>query len=42
LFFVFCDISRVHSFRVFYFHPPLPWSYVHTLIASLLLIHVSF
>lgn len=51
LFFAFCDIFRVQSFRVCYFHPPPPWSCVHTLmlimavipqIASLLLVFVSF
>ena len=51
LFFVFCDIFRVQFFRVFYFHPPFPWSCMHTLmlimvvipqIASLLPGFVSF
>jgi hypothetical protein len=32
LFFVFCDIFEVQSFKVFYFHPPLSWSCVHTLM----------
>ena len=49
LFFVFCGIFA--SFRIFDFHPPHPWSCVHTLmligaviprIASLLLASVSF
>jgi len=38
LFFVFCDIFKVQFFRVFYFHPPLPWSYVHTLILIMVVI----
>ena len=51
LFFVFCDIFRVQSFRVLYFCPPLLWSCMHTLmlitvmiphIASPLLVSVSF
>ena len=51
LFFVFCGIFKVQSFIVFYFHPPLLWSYVQTLmlimavtplIANLLLVSVSF
>jgi hypothetical protein len=51
LFFVFYDIFGVQSFRLFYFHPPLPWSWIHILmlmmtmipqIASLLLISVFF
>jgi hypothetical protein len=42
---------RVQFFRVFYFHPPFSWSYMHNLmlimieipqIASLLLVSVSF
>ena len=50
-FFVFCDIFEVQSFKVFYFHLPLLWSCMHTLmlimtmisqIASLLLVSISF
>jgi hypothetical protein len=32
LFFVFCDIFEVQSFKVFYFHPPFSWSSMHTLM----------
>ena len=51
LFFVFYDIFRVQSFRASYFHPPLPWSCMYTLmlimivilqIANQLLVYVSF
>ena len=51
LFFVFCGIFEVQSFRVFYFHLPPLWSYVHTLmlimamtslIANLLLVFCIF
>ena len=51
LFFVFCDIFEVQSFKVFYFHPPFSWSSMHTLmliitvisqIKSLLQVSVSF
>jgi len=51
LFFVFCDIFEVQSFKVFYFHPPFSWSSMHTLmliitvisqIKSLLQVSISF
>ena len=51
LFFIFCGTFKVQSFRVFYFHLPHLWSYVHTLmlirtmiplIADLLLVSISF
>jgi len=38
LFFVFCDIFGVQFFRVFYFHPPRPWSCVHTLMLIIVVI----
>jgi len=38
LFFVFCNIFGVQFFRVFYFHPPLPWSCVHTLMLIMIVI----
>ena len=50
-FFIFYSIFEVQSFRVFYFHPLLLWRYMHTpilimamtpLIASMLLVFVSF
>ena len=51
LFVVFCSIFKVQPFKAFYFHPPLLWSCMHTLmlimtmtplIASLLLVFASF
>ena len=47
----FCGIFEVQSFKVFYFHLPPLWSYMHTLmmimavtlsIANMLLVSVSF
>ena len=51
LFFVFCCIFEVQSFKVFYFHLPPLWNYVHTLmqivvmtpvITNMLLVFTSF
>ena len=38
VFFVFYGIFRVQSFRIFYFHPPLSWSCMHTLMLILIVI----
>jgi hypothetical protein len=38
LFFIFYDIFGVQFFRVFYFHPPFPWSCVHTLMLIMVVI----
>ena len=39
LFFVFCGIFEVQSFRVFYCHLPHLWSYMHTLMLIMEVTH---